>query len=88
MLSNLFPNQAPYLICNSSLCEYAIMGFDVGFALHNPNSLVIWEAQFGDFNNCAQPTIDQILAAGQAKWTRQCGIVLNLPHGLEGNFPR
>lgn len=83
-LSNLYPDQAPYTVCNSSLSEYGVLGFEVGYSMTNPNALVIWEAQFGDFNNTAQCIIDQFIASGQSKWVRQSGIVLSQPHGLEG----
>ncbi|XP_023011751.1 2-oxoglutarate dehydrogenase complex component E1-like [Leptinotarsa decemlineata] len=86
-LCNLYPDQAPYTICNSHLSEYAVLGFEHGYSLANPNALVIWEAQFGDFNNVAQCITDLYLASGQAKWLRQSGIVLYLPHGLEGMGP-
>lgn len=59
-------------------------GFELGFAMASPNSLVLWEAQFGDFHNTAQCIIDQFICPGQAKWVRQNGIVLLLPHGMEG----
>lgn len=61
-----------------------IIGFELGFAMASPNALVLWEAQFGDFNNMAQCIIDQFICPGQAKWVRQNGIVLLLPHGMEG----
>lgn len=86
-LSNLYPDQAPYTVCNSSLSEYGVLGFEVGYSMTNPNALVIWEAQFGDFNNTAQCIIDQFIASGQSKWVRQSGIVLSQPHGLEGMGP-
>ncbi|XP_065318343.1 2-oxoglutarate dehydrogenase complex component E1-like isoform X2 [Gordionus sp. m RMFG-2023] len=86
-LQNLWPNQPPYTVCNSSLSEYAVLGFELGYSLTNPDSLIMWEAQFGDFNNTAQCIIDQFICSGQAKWVRQSGIVLLLPHGYEGLGP-
>ncbi|XP_050693402.1 2-oxoglutarate dehydrogenase complex component E1-like isoform X3 [Eriocheir sinensis] len=86
-LANLYPDQAPYTVCNSSLSEYAVLGFELGFSMTNPNALVIWEAQFGDFNNTAQCIIDQFIASGQSKWIRQTGLVMLLPHGMEGMGP-
>uniref|UniRef100_A0A672PJP0 2-oxoglutarate dehydrogenase complex component E1 n=1 Tax=Sinocyclocheilus grahami TaxID=75366 RepID=A0A672PJP0_SINGR len=81
------PNQTPYTVCNSSLSEYGVLGFELGFAMASPNALVLWEAQFGDFHNTAQCIIDQFISPGQAKWVRQNGIVLLLPHGMEGMGP-
>ncbi|CAH1388602.1 unnamed protein product [Nezara viridula] len=86
-LCHLYPDQAQYSVCNSSLSEYAVLGFEVGFSMTNPNALVIWEAQYGDFNNVAQCIFDQFISAGQAKWVRQSGLVVLLPHGLEGMGP-
>ena len=86
-MNHLWPNQAPYTVCNSSLSEYGVLGFELGFAMASPNALVLWEAQFGDFNNMAQCIIDQFICPGQAKWVRQNGIVLLLPHGMEGMGP-
>merc|ERR1712038_1187658 len=86
-LANLYPDQAPYSVCNSSLSEYAILGFELGYSMTNPNALVIWEAQFGDFSNTAQCIIDQFISSGQAKWVRQSGLVMLLPHGMEGMGP-
>jgi len=86
-LANLYPDQAPYSVCNSSLSEYGILGFELGFSMTNPNALVLWEGQFGDFANTAQCIIDQFISSGQAKWVRQSGLVMLLPHGMEGMGP-
>ncbi|XP_025419008.1 2-oxoglutarate dehydrogenase, mitochondrial isoform X3 [Sipha flava] len=86
-LCNLYPDQAPYTVCNSSLSEFAVLGFELGFSMTNPNALVCWEAQFGDFCNTAQCIIDQFIGSGQAKWVRQSALVMLLPHGLEGMGP-
>ncbi|XP_065826622.1 2-oxoglutarate dehydrogenase complex component E1-like isoform X2 [Oscarella lobularis] len=88
-LNELYPKgeQAHYTVCNSSLSEYAVLGFELGFSLASPKSLVCWEAQFGDFNNTAQCIIDQFLSSGQDKWVRQSGLTLLLPHGYEGMGP-
>ncbi|XP_066260736.1 2-oxoglutarate dehydrogenase complex component E1 isoform X2 [Euwallacea similis] len=86
-LCNLYPDQAPYTVCNSSLSEYGVLGFELGYSMTNPNALVIWEAQFGDFANTAQCIIDTLLASGQSKWVRQTGLVMLLPHGMEGQGP-
>jgi 2-oxoglutarate dehydrogenase E1 component len=86
-LNHLSVNQATYNLNNSSLSEYAVLGFDLGYSLTNPNSLVMWEAQFGDFANTAQCIIDQFIASGQVKWVRQTGLVMLLPHGMEGMGP-
>merc|ERR1711936_564357 len=86
-LANLYPDQAPYSVCNSSLSEYGILGFELGYSMTNPNALVLWEGQFGDFANTAQCIIDQFITSGQAKWVRQSGLVMLLPHGMEGMGP-
>uniref|UniRef100_A0A2K6DAH2 2-oxoglutarate dehydrogenase complex component E1 n=1 Tax=Macaca nemestrina TaxID=9545 RepID=A0A2K6DAH2_MACNE len=82
-MNHLWPDQAPYTVCNSSLSEYGVLGFELGYAMASPNALVLWEAQFGDFHNTAQCIIDQFISTGQAKWVRHNGIVLLLPHGME-----
>ncbi|CAH2074716.1 unnamed protein product, partial [Iphiclides podalirius] len=87
VLDTIYPDQAKYSLHNSSLSEFGILGFETGYSYYSPNQLSIWEAQYGDFADTAQPIFDTFTCNGESKWICQSGIVIALPHGIDGAGP-
>ncbi|KAL0893530.1 hypothetical protein ABMA27_013726 [Loxostege sticticalis] len=87
VMDQLYPDQAHYSLHNSSLSEFGVLGFEVGYSCSSPYLITIWEAQYGDFADTAQPVFDTFIANGESKWVCQSGIVVQLPHGIDGAGP-